>query len=143
MNDAVISKGIKLSYKAGEGAEYTDLKDLQEIPELGGDAESLEITTLDSDAHEYTEGILNYGDSLPFKFLYKTEQFGTLQGLKGKVVDWKVTLPDGTGTDNAGATGFTFKGKGSVKLDGAGVNTALTYTLNIKPSSTIEPLPKA
>jgi hypothetical protein len=128
--DAVITKGIKLAYKEGEGA-FTDLKDLQEIPDIGGEAESIEITTLDSEAHEYTEGILNYGDSLPFKFLYKTEQFTTLQGLKGKVIDWKVTLPDGTG--------FTFKGKGSVKLDGAGVNAALTYTLGIKPSSTIEP----
>lgn len=130
--DAVISKGIKLAYKVDNAEAYVDLKDLQEIPDIGGDAEGIEITTLDSEAHEYTEGILNYGDSLPFKFLYKTEQFGTLQGLKGKVVDWKVTLPD--------TTGFTFKGKGSVKLDGAGVNAALTYTLNIKPSSTIEPV---
>ena len=127
--DAVISKGIKLAYKEGEGA-FQDLADLQEIPELGGDTESIEITTLDSEAHEYTEGILNYGDNLAFKFLYKKDQFNTLQGLKGKVVDWKVTLPD--------ATAFTFKGKGSVKLDGAGVNAALTYTLGIKPSSKIE-----
>lgn len=129
--DAVISKGIKLAYKEGEG-EFIELKDLQEIPEIGGDAEAIEITTLDSEAHEYTEGILNYGDSLPFKFLYKKDQFTTLQGLKGKACDWKVTLPDGAG--------FTFKGKGSVKLDGVGVNAPLTYTLGIKPSSTIEPI---
>lgn len=130
--DAVISKGIVLAYKTGAAAGYTDLTDLQEIPELGGDAESIEITTLDSDAHEYTEGILNYGDNLAFKFLYKNDQFTTLNGLKGQVIDWKVTLPDGAG--------FTFKGKGSVKLDGVGVNAALTYTLGIKPSSKIEPV---
>lgn len=133
--DAVISMGIKLSYKAEGSETYEDLFDLQEIPELGGDAEGIEITTLDSAAHEYTEGILNYGDSLGFKFLYKTGQFATLQGLKGKTVGWKVTLPDNTG--------FEFSGKGSVKLDGVGVNAALTYTLNIKPSSEIKPITAA
>lgn len=133
--DAVISKGIKLSYKTSESQEFVDLKDLQEIPELGGDAEAIEITTLDSEAHEYTEGILNYGDTLAFKFLYKTAQFATLQGLKGKKIDWKVTLPD--------ATGYTFSGKCGVKLDGAGVNAALTYTLGIKPASEIKPITQA
>ncbi|MBE6782972.1 MAG: hypothetical protein E7536_03055 [Ruminococcaceae bacterium] len=68
---AVISKGIKLSYKATESAEaYTELTDLQEIPELGGDTEAIEITTLADAAHRYTDGIKNYGDSLAFKFLY-------------------------------------------------------------------------
>ncbi|MBR2492461.1 MAG: hypothetical protein IKB64_03190 [Paludibacteraceae bacterium] len=125
--DAVISKGIKLSYKTAEGADFIDLADLQNIPDLGGDTESIEITTMDSEAHEYTEGILNYGDTLPFTFLYKTEQFNTLKGLKGQIISWKVTLPD--------SATCTFDGKGSVKLAGVGVNNALTYTLNIKPSS--------
>ena len=67
---AVISKGIKLSYKTGSAGEFVDLTDLQEIPELGGDKEAIEITTLEDAAHMYTDGILNYGDSLSFKFLY-------------------------------------------------------------------------
>lgn len=121
---ATISKGIKLSYKAGEA--FTELTDLQEIPELGGDTESIEITTLADAAHKYTDGIKNYGDSLPFKFLYKKAQFTTLNGLSGEV-EWKVDLPDGASC--------TFSGTGSVKLDGVGVNAALTYTLSVKPSS--------
>ena len=116
---ATISKGIKL-YK-GE----TELTNLQEIPELGGDAEAIEITTLADAAHMYTDGILNYGDSLAFKFLYEKEQFTSLADKA--VAEWKVELPDG-------AT-CTFSGTGSVKLDGVGVNAALTYTLAIKPSS--------
>ena len=73
---AVISKGIKLSYGAGEA--FTPLTDLQEIPSLGGTTESIEITTLADAAHMYTDGIKNYGDSLAFKFLYAKEQFETL-----------------------------------------------------------------
>ena len=122
---AVISKGIKLSYKAGEG-QFTALTNLQEIPELGGETESIEVTTLADAAHMYTDGILNYGDSLAFKFLYEKEQFSTLVALKGEP-EWKVELPDGSSC--------TFKGGSSVKLDGVGVNAALTYTLSIKPSS--------
>lgn len=117
---AVISKGIKLFY--GE----TELSNLQEIAELGGDTESIEITTLADAAHTYTDGIKNYGDSLAFKFLYEKEQFVELNGLKG-AQQWKVELPDG-------AT-CTFGGTCSVKLDGVGVNAALTYTLSIKPNS--------
>lgn len=117
---AVISKGITLGY------DETVLTNLQEIPELGGDAEAIEITTLADAAHMYTDGIKNYGDSLSFKFLYETEQFETLQALTGSH-NWKVTLPD--------STTCTFGGTSSVKLDGVGVNAALTYTLAIKPNS--------
>lgn len=126
-DNAVISKGIKLAYKASASAStYTDLTDLQEIPDLGGESEAIEITTLDDAAHMYTDGILNYGDSLSFKFLYKKTQFNTLTGLEGSI-SWKVTLPD--------TTSCTFTGTCSVKLDAVGVNNALTYTLAIKPDS--------
>ena len=126
-DNAVISKGIKLSYKtAAEASTYTELTDLQEIPDLGGESEAIEITTLDDAAHMYTDGILNYGDSLSFKFLYKKTQFNTLTGLEGSI-SWKVTLPD--------STACTFTGTSSVKLDAVGVNNALTYTLAIKPDS--------
>ena len=123
---ATISKGIKLSYKAASESQYTELTNLQEIPDLGGEAEAIEITTLAYAAHMYTDGILNYGDSLAFKFLYDKEQFTTLTGLTGSN-SWKVELPDG-------AT-CTFTGTSSVKLDSVGVNAALTYQLSIKPNS--------
>jgi hypothetical protein len=123
---AVISKGIKLSYKNGTGSEFVELTNLQEIPELGGDVEAIEITTLADAAHMYTDGIKNYGDSLAFKFLYEDTQFATLNGLTG-ASEWKVTLPDGEAC--------TFGGTSSVKLDGVGVNAALTYTLAVKPNS--------
>lgn len=117
---ATISRGIKLF--RGE----SELTNLMEIPELGGDTESIEITTLADDAHMYTEGIKNYGDSITFKFLYEATQFTSLQTpAEGDI--WKVQLPDGTTC--------SFGGKGSVKLDAVGVNAALTYTLAIKPNT--------
>ena len=117
---ATISKGITLSYNE------TELTNLMEVADLGGDTEAIEITTLADAAHMYTDGLKNYGDSLAFKFLYEKAQFTTLNGLTESQT-WKVTLPDG-------AT-CTFGGTGSVKLDGVGVNAALTYTLSIKPNT--------
>ena len=121
---AVISKGITLSYK--DSADFIALTNLQEIPDLGGETESIEITTLADAAHMYTDGLKNYGDSLSFKFLYEGAQFTTLNALTG-TKQWKVTLPENETC--------TFNGTSSVKLDGVGVNAALTYTLSIKPSS--------
>ena len=123
---AVISKGITLSYKANNTGEFVELTNLQEIPELGGDSEAIEITTLADAAHMYTDGIKNYGDSLAFVFLYETAQFETLNNLEG-VSGWEVALPDGTTC--------SFTGTSSVKLAGVGVNAALTYTLSVKPNS--------
>ena len=117
---ATISKGIKLFMGEAE------LTNLQEIPELGGDAEAIEITTLADAAHMYCDGIKNYGDSLAFKFLYDNTQFTTLNDQK-ETVEWRVALPDGASC--------SFTGTCSVKLDGVGVNAALTYTLSVKPNS--------
>ena len=117
---ATISQGIKLFL--GE----KELTNLQEIPELGGDTEAIEITTLADAAHMYTDGIKNYGDSLTFKFLYEKAQFTELNGTTGTAT-WKVELPDGANC--------SFGGTCSVKLDGVGVNAALTYTLAVKPNT--------
>lgn len=117
---ATISKGITIK------VANNVLTNLQEIPELGGTRESIEITTLGDDAHMYTDGILNYGDNISFKFLYEKEQFTTLNGLSGTQTI-VVTLPD--------SSTCTFSGTCSVKLDGVGINAPLTYTLNVKPNS--------
>lgn len=125
-----LSKGIKLSYKASGGSSFTDLTNLQEIPDIGGNADSVEVTTLDDVAHRYINGLLDYGDSIDFTFLYDKTQFTTLNGLSG-TISWKVTLP-GTSALTA-----TFDGEASVKLNSVGVNDAITYTLSVKPSSGI------
>lgn len=132
---AVISKDIKLSYKTFNAEDFTELTNLQEIPDLGGEVEAIEITTLADAAHRYTDGLKNYGDSLAFKFLYEKTQFEELNGFKstGDTVSntlstqWKVELPDGAVC--------SFTGSHSVKLDGVGINSAITYTLSIKPDS--------
>ena len=117
---AIISKDITLGY------DEKTLTNLQSVPDLGGDEDSIEVTTLADSAHVYISGLKNYGDNLAFEFIYEAEQFSTLQALTGEHT-WKVTLPDNSTC--------SFNGTSSVKLAGVGVNEALTYTLAIKPTS--------
>ncbi len=125
MANEVFSKGITLAYKNG-GAEFVELTNLSEIPDLGGEVEAIEVTNLSDGAHRYIDGLKNYGDSLEFKFYYEGAQFETLNGLTGST-EWKVTLPDGASC--------SFGGSSSVKLDGVGMGAVLMYTLAIKPNS--------
>lgn len=122
---AVISKGITLSYKQGEAAEYTKLTNLLEIPEMGNSSsrERIDVTTLDDDKKKSVPGLMEEAETeLSFNFLYEKEQFMTLAAI-AESVEWQVAFPDGLTA--------TFAGIPSIMSDGAGVSAAVTYTLNI------------
>ena len=125
----ILSKGITLSYKAGEASEFVALTNLQEIPEIGNNTrEKVEVTTLADDNKMYIAGLGDSGQDLTFKFLHEKEQFATLAAIADKC-EWKVTLPD--------TVTATFSGTPSVKLNSASANAALTYNLNITVESAI------
>jgi hypothetical protein len=128
----ILSKGMTLSYKTTSEGSYVALTNLQNIPDLGGTADSIEITTFDDDAHTYMNGLKNFGDSVDFTFLYDKTQFATLNGLTGDVF-WQVGIPDGSA--GAVSTTCSFKGACSVSLVSVGTNSPITYTLSIKPST--------
>ena len=128
----ILSKGITLSYK--KDTQFVVIPDLQEVPDLGGSAEKVDVTTLADGNYKYINGIKDFGD-LEFKFLYSNSgtesNYRICRGLEeaGKVVEWKVEFPDGTS--------FEFSGEPSTTIDGQSVNSAITFTLNITLNSDI------
>lgn len=128
----ILSKDITLSYK--KDASFVVIPNLQEVPELGGSAEKVDVTTLADGNYKYINGIKDFGD-LAFKFLYDNSgaesNYRICRGLEeaGEVVEWKVTFPDGTE--------FVFSGEASTAIDSAAVNAALTFMLNITLNSDI------
>ena len=128
----ILSKGITLSYK--KDSQFAVIPDLQEVPDLGGSAEKVDVTTLADANYKYINGIKDFGD-LAFKFLYSNtgteSNYRICRGLEeaGKVVEWKVQFPDGTS--------FEFSGEPSTTIDGQSVNSAITFTLNITLNSDI------
>lgn len=128
----ILSKGITLSYK--KDSSYVLIPNLQECPELGGTAEKVDVTTLADGNYKYINGIKDFGD-LAFTFLYDNSgaesNYRICRGLEeaGKIVEWKVEFPDGTG--------FEFSGEASTTINSASVNSALTFALNITLNSDI------
>lgn len=128
----ILSKGITLAYgtenESTHAITYTVINGLQECPNLGGKPDKVETTTLANGAHTYINGIKEYGD-LTFKFLYDndtaTSNYRVVRGLEeaGEVVNWEVEFPDGTK--------FHFGGEVAAEIEGAGINTALTFNANI------------
>lgn len=133
----ILSKGIELSYaevpSTGEPT-YVKIAGLQEVPQLGGAAEKVDVTTLDDGNYKYINGIKDFGD-LAFTFLYDnstaTSNYRVCRGLEeaGDVVLWKITFPDDTE--------FTFSGECSTEIQSAAVNAALQFVLNITLNSDI------
>ena len=128
MANGVLSKGITLTVNA------TEVPDLQAIPDLGGDVDKLEITTLADSSVRTMNGIIDYGD-LEFTFLYDTEVedsgYRQLHALEeaASVDEYVIELADGTT--------FTFSGQVSTNIVGVGVNEALTFTAMISLTTAI------
>ena len=134
MVTGLLTKDITLSYKKDSSSSYEVLDGLMEVPSLGGTPDKVKVTTLADASRRYIKGLKDYGD-LAFKFLYDNEKatsnFRILRGLEdsGKVVDWKVEFPDGTG--------FTFSGECSVAPSDGSVGGYIAFTLNISLNSDI------
>ena len=126
----LLTKGIKLRYKATSGeSQFTELTNLQEIPEIGNGApEKIETTVLSDSAKTYIAGLGDSGQDLAFKFLYEKTQFQSLLALN-TTQTWKVEMPDGVSA--------TFNAMPSVKFDSASPNNAITYTLTLIVESVI------
>ena len=128
MANGVLSKGITLTVGA------SPVPDLQAIPDLGGEVDKLEITTLADSSVRKMNGIIDYGD-LEFTFLYDTEVedsgYRQLHALEeaASVDEYVIELADGTT--------FTFSGQVSTNIVGVGVNEALTFTAMISLTTAI------
>lgn len=118
---------------SGTAGTYTEIPDLQEIPELGGDPEKIDVTTLADTVKRSIPGVKDLGD-LAFKFLYDKANWLALNnsstGLKSDTAYWwKVEFSD--------TLTATFKAIPSLKLGGGGVNAAISYTINMSLQSEI------
>lgn len=119
---------------------YEKLVDIKDFPDLGGEPEMLETTTLSDKMQTYIPGIQNL-DALAFTANYTKEKFVELKTLEGVEYDYSVWFG---GTEEAGVvtpTGtdgkFDFKGQLSAYPVGAGVNEVVDMNITIAPSTPI------
>lgn len=123
----LLSKDTTLKMKASGGSSFEVLQGLQSVPEIGGDPEQVDVTTLADGTKKYIAGIQDM-DSLEFTFLYDNRIFSKLKAVQtsGKEADFEIVYPDNSKC--------TFKGGVTVKMGGAEVNGAFQFTLSVTVS---------
>lgn len=137
---AISTYKVFLMYKASASADYTKLVDIKEFPDLGGEPELLETTTLSDGMQTYIPGIQTL-DSMTFTANYTKTDYTTLKGLEGTEKSYAVWFGgtvSGTTVTPTGSDGkFAFDGQLSVYANGGGVNEVVNMSITIAPSTPI------
>lgn len=122
-------------------SEYEKLIDIKDFPDLGGEPEMLETTTLSDKMQTYIPGIQSL-DALTFTANYTKEDFLKLKGLEGVEKEFAVWFggveaTDGSMTPDGSDGKFAFKGQLSAYPVGGGVNEVVDMNIAIAPSTPI------
>lgn len=128
-------------HKGASESAYTKLIDIKEFPDLGGDPEMLETTTLSDKMQTYIAGIQSL-DGLSFTANYDLTDYKALKALEGKNEKYAVWFG---GTESGGVltpTGsdgkFSFDGQLTAYPTGGGVNEVVDIGITIAPSTPIQ-----
>lgn len=126
--------------KKGTGETYEKLVDIKSFPDLGGEPEMLETTSLSDNMQTYIPGIQSL-DSLQFDANYDKAKYTELKALEseaGSYAVWFGGTGEGANLTPTGSDGkFNFDGQLSVFPVGGGVNEVIDMRITIAPSTPI------
>lgn len=135
MNEPISNIGALLSYSSTAEGTYTNLYGITSVPDLGGDPEQIDVTTIYDSKRKNIPGV-EANDNLEFNGL--RGKFGPPNAAANALVDeyaalsampantakyWKLTYPDGSS--------HSWGAYPRVRQNGFGVNEALGYTLTL------------
>lgn len=119
---------------------YEKLIDIKDFPDLGGEPEMLETTTLSDGMQTFIPGIQK-ADGLTFTANYTKADYDKIKKLEGEEADYAVwfgaTVSGSTVTPTGTDGKYEFKGIPSVYVNGGGVNEVVGMTITIAPTSPI------
>ena len=125
---AISSFGIELHNSATAEGEYKKFCPIKDMPDLFGEPNLLETTTLSDSMQTYIPGIKSM-DALTFTINYDKAIATQIKEMEGTESYWKVIFSDGSE--------FSFAGQPSLGIPGKGVDEVLEATLTIVPSSEV------
>ena len=138
---AISTYKVFLMNKAEGASEYTKLVDIKEFPDLGGEPEMLDTTTLSDGAYTYIPGIQTM-EGMTFTCNYTLEDFIALKALEEQDLDLAVwfggTVTDGVATPTGSDGKFEFVGRLTVFANGGSVNEVVNMTVSVAPSTVIK-----
>lgn len=116
--------------KWGESAETLTKKvDIKDFPDLIGDPNLLETTTLSDAAQTYIPGIKSM-DLMTFTTNFTKTDFQACKADEGKTLFYSLEFSDGAK--------FTWQGQHTMGVPGKGVDEVIEATINIVPSTSVE-----
>ena len=113
------------------GASATDVEkvvDIKDFPDMIGDPNMLETTTLSDSQQTYIPGIKS-ADMLQFTCNYTKADFTAVNEEAEKPLFYALEFSDGSK--------FTWQGQHTCGLPGKGVDEVLEFTVNIAPSTPV------
>lgn len=128
-----------LMYKATSAAtEYTKLIDIKSFPDLGGEPERIDVTTLSDKIRKYTPGVQDLS-SFTFNANYIAADYQKVLALEGKQTDYAIWVGAETSnnvdTPNGENGKWSWTGDVSVFKAGGDVNAAQDMTITMYPST--------
>lgn len=124
---AISTLGVTL--KMGESAEtVAKVVDIKDFPDMIGDPNMLETTTLSDEAVTNIPGIRS-SDMLTFTCNYTKEDFTAVNGNADKPMYYALEFSDGSK--------FTWQGQHTCGIPGKGVDEVIEFTINIAASTAV------
>ena len=125
---AISTYGVQLQW--GESADsVAKVVDIKDFPDMIGDPNLLETTTLSDSQQTNIPGIKS-SDTLSFTFNYTKEDFTKVKADEGKALYYALVFSDGSK--------FTWQGQHTCGLPGKGVDEVIEATINIAASTPVE-----
>lgn len=130
---AISSENTYLIYDGGgDAAAWSKLIDIKEFPDMGSAPSTIDTTTLSQHMKTSIPGLVDPG-ALEFSANYTKADYTAVKALEGAVHKFGIQFGK-TGEDGV----FTFEGKLSCWVKGAGVEEAVDMGISIAPSTEIE-----
>jgi len=143
---AISTYNTFLMVKGTTGNTYTKVVDIKAFPDLGGDPETLDTTTMTDAMQTFILG-LQSNEAMEFTANYTLTDYQAVAALSGVQKEYAVWFGtddniNKTDADPTAATAgnmgkFKFSGQLSVRVNGASVNEVVEMTISIIPNSSI------
>lgn len=124
---AISTYGCSLKWGESESA-VAKVVDIKDFPDLIGDPNLLETTTL-SDAQVTNIPGIKGSDLLTFTCNYTSADFAAVKADEGKSLHYALEFSDGSK--------FTWQGQHTCGLPGKGVDEVVDFTVNVVPSTEV------
>ena len=120
------------------GSTYSKLIDIKSFPDLGGEPERIDVSTLSDKVRKYTAGMQSMS-SFQFKANYIAADYQKIVSLEGKQSEYAIwlgaTSSNGQDTPTGSDGQWSWTGDISVFKAGGDVNAAQDMTITAFPST--------